>query len=198
VGDLFPGSLDPRAIGFGAVRFVAPIFFAIYLPAEDQPRFVEWRRRVCCPIAPPHVELLPPSLLHISVAACGTPKQQRDPLEVALRSAAQHFSCSPFELTLRAIMRFGKGGRAFVALTDEVGARHVHRLRLALADAQRPFGLSGARGIREPHLTLGYRDDLPAERREIESISFHVNAVDLVVSDVGHSEHLHLARWLLK
>lgn len=197
MGDLFPDSLDPRAIGFGAIRFMAPVFFAIYPPAEDLPRIVEWQRRACQRVAPPHVSLLPPSLLHLSVAACGTPRQQRDPLEVALRSAAKRFSCSPFELTLEATARFSKDGRAFVAVTDEVGVSHIHQLRLALADAQKPFGLSGGRGMTEPHLTLGYCDDLPAERRPVEPISFRVEAVDLVASNVGHSEHLHLARWLL-
>jgi 2'-5' RNA ligase len=198
VGDLFPGSLDPHAIGFGALRFMAPVFFAIYLPEKDQPRFVEWQRRVCGSIAPQHVALLSSSLQHISVAACGTPKRQRQPLEVALGLAAERFSCPPFELTLLAAARFGKEGRALVAVTDEVGTQRVHRLRLALADAQKPFGLSGSRGMSESHLTLGYGDDLPIERRAIEPISFQVDAVDLVVSNVGHSEHLHLARWLLK
>ena len=195
--DLFPDSLDPHAIGFGAIRYMAPVFFAIYPPAEDLPRIVEWQLRVCRQVGLPHVVLRPPELLHLSVAACGTPRQQRDPLEVALRSAAECFSCSSFELTLNATANFGKDDRAFVAVADAVGARRVHQLRLALADAQKPFGLSGARGMSEPHLTLGYRDNLPAERQPVEPISFRVEAVDLVVSNMGHSEHLHIARWPL-
>jgi RNA 2',3'-cyclic 3'-phosphodiesterase len=197
VEDLFPDSLDPRSIGFGAIRLMAPMFFAIYPLEEDLHRIVEWQHRMCRLVAPPSVDLRPPALLHISVAACGAPKQQRQPLELALRSAAQRFSCSPFELTLNATARFGKDSRAFVAVTDEASARHVHWLRLALADAQKPFGLSGARGMSEPHLTLGYRDNLPAERRPVEPICFRVEAVDLVVSDVGRSKHLHIARWPL-
>ena len=75
--------------------------------------------------------------------------------------------------------------------------RDVHGLRLALADAQKPFGLSGSRGMSEPHMTLGYRDNLPVQRQSVEPISFRVEAVDLVVSNLGHTEHLHQARWSL-
>jgi 2'-5' RNA ligase len=197
VDDLFPGLLAPNVIGFGAIRHMAPIFFAIYPPKRDLSRIVDWQRSLCQRIEPPDVTLRPPQLLHISVALCGTPKQQRQPLEIALQSAAERFSCPSFELTLEATARFGEDGRAFVAVADAMGARHVHGLRLALADAQKPFGLSGPRGMSEPHLTLGYRDGLPAERRPVEPIRFRVDAVDLVVSNTGHSEHLHFARWLL-
>ncbi|MBD8880198.1 hypothetical protein IHE49_06870 [Rhodanobacter sp. 7MK24] len=50
----------------------------------------------------------------------------------------------------------------------------------------------------EALLTLGYRDGLPVERRSVEPLSFRVEAVDLVASLVGHSEHRHLERWPLK
>jgi 2'-5' RNA ligase len=194
--DLFPNSLAPDAIGFGAVRDMAPIFFAIYPSAKDLDRIVCWQRNLCQQVEPPDITLRPPVLLHVSVAACGTPKQLRQPFEIALQSAAECFSHPSFELTLEATARFGKD-RAFVAVADATGARHVHGLRLALANAQKPFGLSGPRGMSEPHLTLGYRDNLPAQRRSVESISFRVGAVDLVVSNVGHSEHVHIAHWLL-
>lgn len=74
--------------------------------------------------------------------------------------------------------------------------RDVHGLRLALADAQKLFGLAGSRGASEPHMTLGYRDNLPVERQAVEPINFRVE-VDLVVSNFGHSEHLHIGHWLL-
>ena len=195
--DLFPASLAPDAIGFDAIRHMAPTFFAIYPPAKDLPRIVEWQQRVCRQFKLPCITPRPPHLLHVSVAACGTSKQQRQPLDAALKSAAECFSCPSFELTLEVSARFGGDDRAFVVVADVAGARHVHELRLALADAQKPFGLSGSRGMSEPHLTLGYRDNLPAERRPVEPISFRVEAVDLVVSNMGHSEHLHIARWPL-
>jgi 2'-5' RNA ligase len=176
---------------------MAPTFFAIYPPAKDLPRIVEWQQRVCRQFKLPCITPRPPHLLHVSVAVCGTSKQQRQPLDAALKSAAECFSCLSFELTLEVSARFGGDDRAFVVVADVTGARHVHELRLALADAQKPFGLSGSRGMSEPHLTLGYRDNLPAERRPVEPISFRVEAVDLVVSNMGHSEHLHIARWPL-
>lgn len=195
--DLFPDSLHPEVIGFDAIRHVAPMFFAIYPPADDLQRIVAWQQRVCRHAGLPHVVARPPALLHVSVALCGTPKQQRKPLEVALRLAGERFSCSSFELTLDVSASFGGDDRAFVAVADAAGMQSVHGLRIALADAQKPFGLSGERGMTKPHLTLGYGDDLPEEHLPIEPISLHVGAVDLVVSHVGHAEHLHVARWLL-
>ena len=48
------------------------------------------------------------------------------------------------------------------------------------------------------HLTLGYGDNLPEERRSIAPFRFHVGAVDLVMSETGHSQHVRLDRWLLQ
>lgn len=195
--DLFPDSLHPRAIGFDAIRYAVPVFFAIYPSAEDRSRVVSWQRRVCRLLASPGFTPQRPELLHISVAACGAPRRQRQPLAEALRLAAERFVCAPFDLTLEATARFGRDGRAFVAVADPAGTRAVHGLRIALADAQKPFGLNGSRAMSEPHLTLGYRDDLPDERRPVEPIRLRVDTVDLIVSWMGRAEHLHLDRWRL-
>jgi 2'-5' RNA ligase len=196
--DLFPESLKPEAIGFGAIRDVAPVFFAIYPSADDLPRVLAWRQRICAQRDVPSIAPRPDELLHVSVAEAGVPRRLREPLEVALRLAAECFSYPPFELTLDALAGgFGRDGRALVALADASGTNSVNGLRVALADAQKPFGLSANRGASAPHLTLGYGDGLPDERRAIEPVSFRVEAVDLVASNVGKSEHLHLARWFL-
>ena len=65
MGDLFPRSLEPDAVGFDAVRFIAPVFFAIYPSAEDLPRVVAWQRQVCESLAPARVSPRPPELLHV-------------------------------------------------------------------------------------------------------------------------------------
>lgn len=183
MNDPFPESLQPEAIGFGAIRDVAPVFFALYPSADDLPRVLAWRQKACRQHGVPSVTLRPDEILHVSVAEVGVPRRLREPLEVALGLAAEGFSYRPFELTLHVLVGgFGRDGRALVAL----------------ADAQKPFGLSASRGTIVPHLTLGYGDGLSAERRSIEPVSFHVEAVDLVVSNVGKSEHLHLARWVLQ
>lgn len=193
--DLFPDSLHPEAVGFDAVPCVVPVFFAIYPMAHDLPRIAKWQRRVCQSLGPGMV-LRPPELLHISVAACGTPRQLRQPLAEALRSAAERFVFPPFDITLETTTPFGDG-RAFVAVANPAGIRAVHGLRMALAGAQKPFGLMGSRAKDTPHLTLGYCDDLPAERRPVEPIRFRVAAVDLVASHVGDSKHEHLQPWRL-
>jgi len=195
--DLFPASLAPDAVGFDAVRIIAPTFFAIYPSAQDLPRMVEWRKSIFRQLGLSGVIPRPSEILHVSVAECGKSKQQRQPLDVALKLAAERFSYPSFELTLEASARFGSDDRALVVVSDAAGMRDVHGLRLALADAQKPFGLVGSRGMSEPHMTLGYRDNLPVERQVLEPISFRVEAVDLVVSNFGHSEHLHIGRWLL-
>lgn len=195
--DLFPASLAPDAVGFDAVRIIAPTFFAIYPSARDLPRMVEWRKSIFRQLGLSGVIPRPSEIPHVSVAECGKSKQQRQPLDVALKLAAERFSYPSFELTLEASARFGSNDRALVVVSDAAGMRDVHGLRLALADAQKPFGLAGSRGMSEPHMTLGYRDNLPVERQVLEPISFRVEAVDLVVSNFGHSEHLHMGRWLL-
>ena len=86
----------------------------------------------------------------------------------------------------------------FVAIADEAGQLRVNELRIAPADAQRWAGLSGSRGNQVAHLTLGYGDNLPEERRSIAPFRFHVGAVDLVMSETGHSKHVRLDRWLLQ
>jgi len=195
--DLFPASLAPDAVGFDAVRSIAPTFFAIYPSAQDLPRMVEWRKSIFRQLGLSGVIPRPSEILHVSVAECGKSKQQRQPLDVALKLAAERFSYPSFELTLQASARFGSDDRALVVVSDAAGMRDVHGLRLALADAQKPFGLVGLRGMSEPHMTLGYGDNLPVERQALEPISFRVEAVDLVVSNFGHSEYLHMGRWLL-
>jgi 2'-5' RNA ligase len=194
--DLFPASLTPEAIGFDAIRLVGPTFFAIYPSAQDLPRIVEWQNRIFRQLDLSDVDPRPREVLHVSVAECGKPKQQRQPLDVALKAAAERFSYPSFELTLEAIACFG-ANRALVAVADTAGTRDVHGLRLALADAQKPFGLVGSREMGTPHLTLGYSDTLSTERQQVDPISFRVEAVDLVLSNVGHTEHLHQARWPL-
>jgi 2'-5' RNA ligase len=196
MNDLFPESLKPEAIGLGAIREVVPVFFAIYPAADDLSRVLAWRQETCRQHGVSSVTLRPDELLHVSVAEAGVPRRLREPLALGL--AADRFSCQPFELTLDVLVGgFGRDGRALVALADASSTNSVNALRVALADAQKPFGLSACRGAIAPHLTLGYGDGLSEERRSIEPISFHVEAVDLVVSNVGKSEHLHLARWLL-
>jgi 2'-5' RNA ligase len=197
LNDLFPDLLRPEAMGFDAIRLGAPVFFAIYPMAADLPRIVEWQQRICGEFEPPKVELRPPEILHISVAACGKPTRQRQPLKESLQAAAERFSYPSFELTLVASTRFGGDDRALVAVADANGSRAVHGLRLAIADAQKTEGLSGSRSRDETHLTLGYRDGLPAERRAIEPISFRVETVDLAVSLVGHTKHVHFTSWRL-
>ncbi len=195
--DLFPESFQPDALRDDILPHLRPVFFALYPADGDKPRVAAWQKQLCTGLSPA-VSLRPAGLLHVSVAACGRPARKRQPLRKALREAARHFSFQPFELTFETAARFGQDGRAFVAIADEASQRRVDELRMALADAQRWAGLLGSRGKHVAHLTLGYGDNLPEERRSIAPFRFHVGAVDLVMSDTGYSEHIPLDRWLLQ
>lgn len=151
----------------------------------------------CARISSPAIRPRPVALLHVSVAVCGRPDRKRQPLQDALRDASRHFSFAPFDVTFAATTRFGGDGRAFVAIADEASQQRIDELRIALADAQRWTGLSGSRGHQIAHLTLGYGDNLPEDRRPIPPFRFHVGAVDLVMSNTGHAEHIRLDRWSL-
>jgi len=194
--DLFPDSINPQAFGLDSLRHNMATFFGIYPSVEDLPRVVEWQRRICRQVAPMGISQRRPELLHITVAECGKPKQQREPLEAILRAAAQLFSSPSFEVKLTTIECFGAED-ALVAMLDAESTRRVHELRIALADVQKHFGLSGARGIFRPHLTLGYSDRLPTEYPAVEPISFRAHAVDFITSVYGESKHTQHAHWLL-
>lgn len=194
--DLFPELLHPEALQDDLLPFLHPVFFAIHPADEDRLRIAEWQKRLCAGVSP-LITLRPIELLHVSVAECGKPRQKRKPLLDALREAVRHFSFQPFDLTFDTTARFGQDGHAFVAIADATSQQRVNELRVALADAQRWAGLLGSRGNHVAHLTLGYGDKLPEERRPIPPLRFHVGAVCLVESKTGQSEHVRLDRWVL-
>lgn len=194
-GDLFRDSLGPEALGADLIPYLWPTFFAIYPNDRDLPRIVDWQRRVCAGLT--RCSFRPAKLLHVSVVECGKPKRRLRPLREALEEAASRFSFPAFEITFDTTWRFGKDGRACVALADAPSQERFDALRIALADALRHVGLFVHRSRQAAHLTLGYVDSLPDERIPIEPFGFRAPAVDLVASETGRSHHAHLERWPL-
>lgn len=170
------------------------MFFALYPGGRDLPRMVDWQRSLCrregASIVP-----RPRELLHVSIAECGRPKRQREPLPAALAEAERHFSFPAFEMMFDSIARFGRDGGALAAIADAASQQKARDLHTAIADAQRHAGLFVSRGAFEAHLTLGYGDGLTLDRRGIPPSGFRVAAVELVVSETGKSRHRHLMRW---
>jgi 2'-5' RNA ligase len=155
MADLFPESLRPEAIGFQVLTVLAPHFFALYPDdeAESRLRVVlselehmhpgnRWNRR-------------PPGIPHLTIAEWGKPRGIHEPYEEALLKAKGRFFCPAFDVTFVNTASFANG-TALVLEVDAASADACHRLRIALADAQRPFGLIGARARFKPHLTLAY------------------------------------------
>jgi len=167
MGDLFPETRRPESLGADAIPYMYSTFFAIYPEERDLSRVVDWQRSICRQGSVP-IAMRPPRILHVSVAECGKPKQRLRPLPDALSEAAHHFSFPAFDLVFDSVARFGKDARACVAIADAASQAIFGGLRTAIADAQRRVGIFVSRGKCEAHLTLGYGDGLPVERRSIE------------------------------
>ncbi|HJR14464.1 MAG TPA: 2'-5' RNA ligase family protein [Rhodanobacteraceae bacterium] len=194
--DLFPETWLPESLGADAIPCLWVTFFAIYPATRDLPRVVDWQRRICSQEAAA-VDTRLPEILHVSVAECGKPKQRRQPLPNALAEAAHHFSFPAFELVFDSVARFGREGQACVAIADAESQEKFADLRIALANAQRHAGIFVSRAKCEAHLTLGYGNRSPMERRSIEPFGFRVAAIEYVASEQGKSHHEHLVRWAL-
>ena len=192
--DLFPETWRPESLGADAIPCIHATFFAIYPEARDLPRVVEWQRNIC---RQEGAVIRPPEILHVSVAECGKSKRRLRPLPKALSEAAHHFSFPAFDLVFDSTARFGQDGRACVAVADAASQEVFGGLRIAIVDTQRRVGMFASRGKCEAHLTLGYGDGLPVERRSIEPFGFRVAAVEFVASEWGKSHHEHLVRWAL-
>lgn len=196
MGDLFPESLQPGALGADLIPYLRPVFFAIYPAESDLSRIADWQRRLCRQRHPANA-LRPLSLLHVSVADCGKPKRKLRSLRAAIDDAGRHFSFPAFDLEFDATARFGADHRAYVAVADAAGQEVVHGLRMALADAKRRVGFFVSRSEHQAHLTLGYGDELPGPPDPIQPFGFRVASVDLVMTDTGRSRHMQLASWPL-
>ncbi len=192
---LFPGTMHPEQLGADLLYFI-PGFFAIHPHAADLPAVISHQRRFCDGISPPVVPR-PGRVLHVSVADRGRPKRRRQAVDAALAEAADHFSSPAFGIVFDEIACFGTSNRALVAVADTASQDAVHALRIAIADAMRHAGLFVSRARQAAHLTLGYGQGLPDYRRPVEPFGFGVAAVDLVVSEVGHSRHHRLEHWAL-
>lgn len=196
VADLFPESKQPEALGADAVPYFWSTFFAIYPAKHDLPRLVRWQRSICGQGSAP-IALTRPELLHVSVAECGNPKQKRQPWPDVLAEAVRHFSFPAFDMVFDSVARFGKDGGACVAIADAASQETFARLRVAVADAQRHAGIFISRARHAAHLTLGYGEGSPEERRNVELLTMRVVAVEFVASETGKSRHEHLERWPL-
>ena len=174
--DLFPETWRPESLGADAIPCLWVTFFAIFRAKRDLPRLINWQRSICRREAGA-IEMRRPTVLHVGIA--------------------RHFSFPAFDLVFDSVARFGKDGRACVAVADAAGQEKIADLRATLATAQRRVGIFLPRGKCEAHLTPGYGDRCSTERRSIEPFGFRVAAVEYVASEQGKSHHEPLVRWML-
>jgi 2'-5' RNA ligase len=198
--DLFPQLLLPEALGFQALTLMAPAFFAIRPDEIASAKITERQPELCERAGLKPSASRPASLFHISIAPWGSGKRLCQPYEAALDKAKEQFSFPAFDVTLTCVTRFnaGDGQWALVLEADAETAGYVHALRKALADTQQLQGLSAPRGAFRPHVTIAYGRDIPDETLPIEPIRFRAKHVEMIVSNWGKGEHIHLDRWELQ
>jgi 2'-5' RNA ligase len=198
--DLFPESLQPEAIGFGAVRLVAACFFALYPDDAAREQIAGLQRERCRRLGLHPRKWRPPELLHVSIAEWGDARRLHMPLDDALRNAKEHFFHPPIDVTLVSTARLSaqNGEFAFVFEADAETARQARSLRNALADAQSHSGLVAERGAIRPHVTVAYGRHIPHEVVPIPPIRFRAMTVEMIISRPGAREQHHLDHWNLQ
>lgn len=198
--DMFPESLQPEALGLGAVRMAAACFFALYPDDAARERIADCQREHCRRLGLQPLQWRPPELFHVSIAEWGDARRLHEPLDDALLNAREHFSHSPIDVTLVSTARLSaqNGQFAFVFESDVETARQAHSLRNALADAQLHSGLIAARGAIRPHVTIAYGHSVPDEAVPISPIRFRATTVGMIVSKPGARQHHHLDHWNLR
>jgi 2'-5' RNA ligase len=144
-------------------------------------------------------EPLPTSRFHVSLRSFG----EYDELEVPeiiinkARQAAAAVSMNPFVVSLNRLQSFSRsdGKHPLVLLGDE-GVIGLEILQRSLCTALRMAGLRGHSNF-TPHLTLLYDRHRIAER-PVDPVFWTVREFALVLSLVGRTKYVFLARWQLQ
>jgi 2'-5' RNA ligase len=197
--DLFPESLQPEALGFGAIPLVAACFFALYPDEAARDLISEQQRKHCRRLGLDHSTWRSPELFHLSIARWGAAKKIHRPLDDALKSARTRFFHTPINVELVSTARLSAqdGEYAFVFEASAETAKQMRSLRDSLAAAQLHSGLVAPRGAIRPHVTLAYSRHVPDEVVQIPPIRFRAMSVEMIASQRGAGMHHHLDQWSL-
>jgi RNA 2',3'-cyclic 3'-phosphodiesterase len=147
------------------------------------------------PPAPPPVDRL-----HVTLNYFGVHPQVPAGLTEAVDAAATGLGIAPIDVVLDRVASFDghRGARPWVMLPSAASAAALQQLYAALAARLRAHGVEGESGRRAftPHLTLR-RVAAPLPAQAVAPIAWQADAVLLVDSRVGRSEHHVLGRWPL-
>jgi 2'-5' RNA ligase len=174
------------------------LFFAIVLRAEEAPRIVQLRERLCRKLGLTG-QLIAPELLHVSLHGIGAYDGLPNAVVESAKLAAAKISTSSLEIVFDRAMSFKhkRGGAPFVLRGDNDAAlRAFHRV---LGEAMKSVRFRRVESEFTPHMTLLYGDRLVTEQ-SIDVVRWAVHDFSLVQSlrGRGQSHYNHLARWQLR
>jgi RNA 2',3'-cyclic 3'-phosphodiesterase len=138
---------------------------------------------------------------HLTLIDMGRPERLQLSLENALFAAAESVSVHGFEVSLDSAVRLSAakdGNFPFVLCADDASGAEAMKLRVAIAEAQRRFGLQVA-GFSNylPHVTLLRGNAIDAVQESMPPIRWRAHEFLLVRSFFGQSRHEVIGRWPL-
>jgi RNA 2',3'-cyclic 3'-phosphodiesterase len=137
----------------------------------------------------------------LALVDVGRPERLQQSLESALVAAAETVSVKGFEVSLDSAVRLSAakdGNFPFVLCADNTSSGWAMKLRVAIAEAQRRFGLQvlGASNYL-PHVTLLRGNAIDTVEESIPPIRWNAHEFVLIRSFFGQSRHEVIGRWPL-
>lgn len=171
------------------------LFFAL-IPSDEAKAEILARGKVMARRLGLHLPMRNDTL-HMTLCPAGQPKRLRQPLPLALSSAAGLVKAEAIDIQLVSAARFG-GGFGKPSLVLKAAADATLELKQALAAALLAEGLeAGSVRSGNPHVTIAYSAGLPDVEEPIEPICWTAREFVLIDSHVGKSRHEILGRWIL-
>jgi 2'-5' RNA ligase len=138
---------------------------------------------------------------HLTLADMGRPERLQQSLESALVAAAESVSAKSFEVSLDSAVRLSAakdGNFPFVLCADNTSSAWTMKLRVAIAEAQRRFGLQ-VLGVSNylPHVTLLRGNAIDTVAESMPPIRWNAHEFVLIRSFFGQSRHEVIGRWPL-
>jgi RNA 2',3'-cyclic 3'-phosphodiesterase len=138
---------------------------------------------------------------HLTLVDMGRPERLQQPMESALVAAAESVSIKGFEVSLDSAVRLSAakdGNFPFVLCADNTSSAWALKLRVAIAEAQRRFGLQ-VPGVSNylPHVTLMRGNAIDTVAESMPPIRWNAHEFLLIRSFFGQSRHEVIGRWPL-
>jgi RNA 2',3'-cyclic 3'-phosphodiesterase len=138
---------------------------------------------------------------HLTLVDMGRPERLQQSMESALVAAADSVSVKGFEVSLDSAVRLcaaKDGNFPFVLCADNTSSGWAMKLRVAIAEAQRRFGLQ-VLGVSHylPHVTLLRGNAIDTVEESMPPIRWNAHEFVLIRSFFGQSRHEVIGRWPL-